>query len=131
MPSPDKPGTPNINHELANIIVDSRYGMMLSRNRETRLLRIAEIASLYTRQELLRERGFGVPAVASVQRWLTRHGRRLRDRHEPIEAAICRLDIGGCRARTLQAESVKHVASPKAGRPLRRQHQTLDAEFPA
>ena len=131
MPTPDRPGTPSINRDLANIIVDGRYGMMLSRDRETRLLRIAEIASLYTRQELLRERGFGVPAVASVQRWLMRHGRRLRDRHEPIEAAICRLDIGSCRARSPQAERAERVKTIKARSRLTRQRQIFDAELPA
>ncbi len=122
---PHSLSAPGISREIADVLIDGRYGMMLSRDRETRFLRVAEIASLYTRHELLREIGFRPSTVAIVQRWLAHHGRRLRDRREPIEAAICRFDIGSCRAGSAQAESAKRLPL------VSRQQRNVRAELSA
>lgn len=114
---PHSLSAPGISREIANVLIDGRYGQMLSRDRETRFLRVAEIASLYTRQELLREDGFGPAAVASVHRWLLGHGRRFRDKREPLEAAICRLDIGSCRVGAQQLRNSKPSPTSQKRRP--------------
>ncbi len=96
---------------VIDLFVHGSYADLVARSTSTRMRYLAKIGSLYTKAELLRERGVGRATVTRVQNWLAAQGYRLRRSNESVAEAVCR---DGCRN------------SPRLSQPSRR-HEVGDA----
>jgi hypothetical protein len=90
---------PHLPERIAKMLVSSDYGRLVGRTVSTRLNYLVDIASLHTRDELVRQRGLGRVTVRQIETWLAFHGRRLRRANESIDSVICSLEFRKRRSR--------------------------------
>ncbi|MCA1453636.1 hypothetical protein I6F35_10485 [Bradyrhizobium sp. BRP22] len=84
---------PDLPERVVEILVRSKYAGFVSRTMSARLDYIVEIASLHTRDDLLRQRGLGRLTARRIERWLELHGTRLRRVDESLDSVICRFEF--------------------------------------
>ncbi len=75
---------------VIDLFVNGSYAALVARTMSARMRYLAKIGSLYTKTELLRERGVGRATVTRVQNWLAAEGYRLRRSSESVAEAVCR-----------------------------------------
>ncbi|WP_315739522.1 MULTISPECIES: hypothetical protein [unclassified Bradyrhizobium] len=86
-------GEPHLPERVVTLLVSSEYARLVGRTMSERLEYIVDIASLHTRDELVRRLGLGRVVVRQVEKWLAFHGRRLRHPNESIDIAMCGLEF--------------------------------------
>ncbi|WP_315781204.1 hypothetical protein [Bradyrhizobium sp. SZCCHNPS1003] len=86
-------GEPHLPERVVTLLVSSEYARLVGRTMSERLDYIVDIASLHTRDELVRRLGLGRVVVRQVEKWLAFHGRRLRHSNESIDIAMCGLEF--------------------------------------
>ena len=74
---------------IAVILVHSPLAALIGKEPLTRMNYLLEIASLYTRAELLAQPGLGRTGVRRIETWMAFHGHRMRDANESLDSVIC------------------------------------------
>jgi hypothetical protein len=84
---------PVLPERILNLLLASDYARLVGRSTAAQLGYIVDIASLHTREELVRKPGLGRGTVRQIEDWLSFHGRRLRRPNQTIESVICGLEF--------------------------------------
>ncbi|WP_052523528.1 hypothetical protein [Bradyrhizobium sp. STM 3809] len=111
---------PHLPERIVTSLISSDYARLVGRTLSEQLDYLVDIASLHTRDELLRRLGRDRALVRRVETWLGSHGRRLRRPTESIDSAMCGLEFRkrrirrsrlGARRRRLEAKAAAKVAA--------------------
>ncbi|NPU66687.1 hypothetical protein HL667_16920 [Bradyrhizobium sp. 83012] len=97
-----------------NSLISSDYARLVGRTLSERFDYIVDIASLHTRDELLRRLELDRILVRQVEKWLAFHGRRLRRPTESIDIAMCGLEFRKRRIRRSRLGARRRRLDPKA-----------------
>lgn len=76
---------------VVDLFINGPHAELVARTMATRMKYLAKIGSLYTRAELLRERGLGRATLVRIENWLAAQGCRLREEDESLSEALCRV----------------------------------------
>jgi hypothetical protein len=104
---------PDLPDKVVALLVSSDYARLVGRTMSERLDYLVDIASLHTREELLRRLDLGAVLVRRVERWLGFHGRRLRRPNETIDMAMCGLEFRKRRIRRSRPGARRRRLNPK------------------
>ncbi|CCD91043.1 conserved hypothetical protein [Bradyrhizobium sp. ORS 375] len=96
------------------LFLSSDYARLVGATVSEQLDYIVDIASLHTRDELLRRLGLNRVVVRQVETWLGSHGRRLRRPTESIDVAMCGLEFRKRRIRRSRLGARRRRLDPKA-----------------
>ena len=104
---------PELPDKVVALLVSSDYARLVGRDMSERLDYIVDIASLHTRDELLRRLDLGGVLVRQVEKWLGFHGRRLRRPNESIDVVMCGLEFRKRRLRRARLGARRRPLRPK------------------
>ncbi|MGJ4889083.1 hypothetical protein [Bradyrhizobium sp. HKCCYLR20261] len=104
---------PHLPERVVTVLVTSDYARLVGRTMSERLDYIVDIASLHTRDELLRRLDLGRVLARQVEKWLGFHGRRLRRPNETIDSAMCSLEFRKRRIRRSRVVARRRAPSSK------------------
>lgn len=105
---------PHLPERVVNLLISSDYARLVGRTLSERFDYIVDIASLHTRDELLRRLELDRILVRQVEKWLGFHGRRLRRPTESIDIAMCGLEFRKRRIRRSRLGARGRRLDPKA-----------------
>jgi hypothetical protein len=77
-------------HRVIQLVLYGRHANLIGQTGSIRARYLADIASLYSRSELLCEQGIARITVARIEQWLTAQDRRFRAPDETVAEVICR-----------------------------------------
>jgi hypothetical protein len=77
-------------HRAIHLFLNGRYADLIGQTVSIRGWYLADIASLYSKSELLCEQGIGRITVARIEKWLAAQDRRFRAPDETVSEVICR-----------------------------------------
>nr|WP_244423016.1 hypothetical protein [Bradyrhizobium sp. ORS 278] len=84
---------PHLPERIVTLLISSDYARLVGRTLSEQLDYLVDIASLHTRDELLRRLGRDRLLLRQVDKWLGSHGRRLRRPAESIDSTMCGLEF--------------------------------------
>jgi len=105
---------PELPDKVVALLVSSDYARLVGRDTSERLDYIVDIASLHTRDELLRRLDLGGVLIRQVEKWLGFHGRRLRRPNESIDVVMCGLEFRKRRIRRSRPGARRRRLRPRA-----------------
>jgi hypothetical protein len=77
-------------HRVIQLFLNGRYAEFIGQTVSIRARYLADIASLYSKSDLLCEQGIGRITVGRIERWLAAQDRRFRSPDETVAEVICR-----------------------------------------
>ncbi|UPJ51831.1 hypothetical protein IVB30_11070 [Bradyrhizobium sp. 200] len=95
---------PRLPHRVIQLFLNGRYANLIGQTVSIRTRYLADIASLYSKSDLLCEQGIGRLTVARIEQRLAAQDRRFRAPDETLAEVICRF-------RPRPARSAMHRAS--------------------
>ncbi|GLH79084.1 hypothetical protein SSBR45G_39930 [Bradyrhizobium sp. SSBR45G] len=105
---------PHLPERVVTLLISSDYARLVGSTMSERFDYIVDIASLHTRDELLRRHQLDRVLVRQVEKWLAFHGRRLRRPAESIDIAMCSLEFRKRRIRRSRLGARRRRLDPKA-----------------
>lgn len=105
---------PQLPERLVTLLLSSSYAPLVGRTRSARLRFLPEIASLHSRDDLLRLVGLSRMDVRQIEKLLAARGMRLRRIGESVDAVICTFDFRK-RRRGLPKQETARGARPRNG----------------
>lgn len=106
---------PHLPERVVTLLVSSDYARLVGRTMSERFDYVVDIASLHTRDELLRGLELDRIVVRQVEKWLGFHGRRLRSPTESIDIVMCGLEFRKRRIRRSRVGARRRRLDPMAG----------------
>ncbi|MGJ4925633.1 hypothetical protein ACQR1I_09950 [Bradyrhizobium sp. HKCCYLS2038] len=107
-------GEPHLPERVVTSLVSSDHARLVGRTMTERFDHLIDIASLHTRDELLRRLGLDRILVRQVEKWLGFHGRRLRRPVESVDVAMCGLEFRKRRIRRSRLGARRRTLDPTA-----------------
>ncbi|WP_306577705.1 hypothetical protein [Bradyrhizobium sp. SRS-191] len=104
---------PHLPERVVTLLIASDYARLVGRTMTEQLDYIVDIASLHTRDELLRRLGHDRNLMRQVEKWLGFHDRRLRRPAESIDVAMCGLEFRKRRIRRSRLGARRRRLDPK------------------
>jgi hypothetical protein len=77
-------------HKVIQLFLNGRYAEFIGQTVSIRARYLADIASLYSKSDLLCEQGIGRITVGRIEQWLAAQDRRFRSPDESVAEVICR-----------------------------------------
>ena len=77
-------------HRVIQLFLSGRHADLIGQTVSIRAGYLADIASLYSKSDLLCEQGIGRTTVARIEQWLAAQDRRFRAPDETVAEVICR-----------------------------------------
>jgi len=77
-------------HRVIQLFLNGRYAEFIGQTVSIRARYLADIASLYSKSDLLCEQGIGRITVDRIEQWLAAQDRRFRAPDETVAEVICR-----------------------------------------
>ena len=106
-------GEPHLPERVVTLLVSSDYARLVGRTVSERFDYVVDIASLHTRDELLRRFELDRILVRQIEKWLGFHGRRLRRPTESIDIVMCGLEFRKRRIRRSRVGARRRRLDPK------------------